>query len=57
MLSYADGSPVQVGDAVTLEDGRTQDVVELVVLTAAQKAETGVEEHGVMLLSPLFGRA
>ena len=56
MLTYADGLPVQVGDSVTLEDGRTPGVVELVVLTAVQMAEVGVEEPGVMLLSPPFGR-
>ena len=56
MLSYADGSSVQVGDSVTLENGRTPGVVELVVLTAAQMAEIGVDEPGVMLLSPPFGR-
>ena len=56
MLLYADGSPIQVGDSVTLEHGRTPGVVELVVLTATQMAEFGVDEPGVMLLSPPFGR-
>jgi hypothetical protein len=56
MLTYADGSPIQVGDAVTLEHGRAAGTVELVVLTVAEMAEIGVDEPGVMLLSPPFGR-
>ena len=56
MLAYADGSPIQIGDAVTLERGRTAGTVELVVLTLVEMAEIGVDEPGVMLLSPPFGR-
>ena len=56
MLTYADGSPIQVGDYVLLEHGQTPGTVELVVLTPAEMETVGVEEPGVMLLSPPFGR-
>jgi hypothetical protein len=56
MLTYADGSPIQVGDTVLLEHGQTPGTVELVVLTPVEMETIGVEEPGVMLLSPPFGR-
>jgi hypothetical protein len=56
MLTYADGSPIQVGDSVLLEHGQTPGIVEFVVLTPAEMETIGVEEAGVMLLSPPFGR-
>ncbi|MBV6777917.1 hypothetical protein P2C08_10785 [Xanthomonas perforans] len=56
MLTYADGSPIQVGDSVLLEHGQTPGTVELVILTAAEMETIGTEEPGVMLLSPPFGR-
>jgi len=56
MLTYADGSTIKVGDSVLLENRRTPGTVELVVVTPAEMASIGVEEPGVMLLSPPFGR-
>ena len=56
MLTYADGSPIQVGDSVLLEHGQTPGTVELVVVTPAEMEAIGVEVPGVMLLSPPFGR-
>jgi hypothetical protein len=56
VLTYAEGSPIQVGDSVLLEHGQTPGTVELVVLTTAEMEAIGVEEPGVMLLSPPFGR-
>ena len=56
MLTYADGSPIQVGDSVLLENGQTPGTVELVVITLAEMKAIGVEEPGVMLLSSPFGR-
>ena len=56
MLTYADGSPIKVGDSVLLENGQTPGTVELVVLTPTEMEAIGVEEPGVMLLSPPFGR-
>jgi len=56
MFTYADGSPIRVGDSVLLENGQTPGTVELLVLTLAEMQAIGVEEPGVMLLSPPFGR-
>jgi len=55
MLQYADGSDVRVGDAVLIEDGRTQATVVDVVVTQEQMRQTGVNVPGVMLKSAPFG--
>ena len=39
-----------------LEHGQTPGTVELFILTPAEMQAIGVEEPGVMLLSPPFGR-
>ena len=56
MFSYADGSEVMVGDSVLHERGRTPGVVEAIVVSAKEMKDTNVEEPGVMLTSPPFGR-
>jgi len=56
MFTYTDGSPIKAGDSVLLEHGQTPGTVELVVITPAEMEAIGVEEPGVMLLSPPFGR-
>jgi hypothetical protein len=56
MFTYADGSPIKVGDSVLLEHGKTPGTVELVVVTPAEMQAIGVAERGVMLTSPPFGR-
>jgi hypothetical protein len=56
MLMYTDGSEIKVGDSILLECGRTPGTVELIVTTPEQMKEIGVEEPGVMLQSPPFGR-
>ena len=39
-----------------LENGRTPGTVEFIVITAEEMKATNVEEPGVMLKSPPFGR-
>ncbi len=56
MFKYLDGSVVEVGDSVLLEKGRTPGTVELIITTAEEMKSTNVEEPGVMLKSPPFGR-
>ena len=56
MFKYEDGSEVMVGDSVLLEHGRTQGTVELIVVTAEEMKAINVEEPGIMLKSPPFGR-
>jgi hypothetical protein len=56
MLTYSDGSLIKVGDSVLFEYGQTPGTVELVVFTQPEMQAIGVEEPGVMLLSPPFGR-
>jgi hypothetical protein len=56
MLKYADGSEIMVGDSVLLERGRTPGIVVFIVITAEEMTAINVEEPGVMLKSPPFGR-
>jgi hypothetical protein len=55
MLTYASGAPVQVGDAVLIEHGRTPGTIVEVVETPAQFADLNVSEPGVMVKSAPFG--
>jgi hypothetical protein len=57
MFTYTNGSPIEVGDSVLFEHGRTPGTVELVVVTPDGMKAIGVAGRGVMLLSPPFGRA
>ena len=56
MFKYEDGSEVMVGDSVLLEYGRTPGIVELIISTAEEVKAINVEEPGIMLKSPPFGR-
>ena len=56
MFKYQDGSEIMVGDSVLLENGRTPGTVEFIVTTAEEMKATNVEEPGVLLKSPPFGR-
>jgi hypothetical protein len=56
MFRYSDGTEIKVGDSVLLEHGRTPGVVELIVTTTEEMAAITVNEPGVMLTSPPFGR-
>jgi len=56
LLKYEDGAEIMVGDSVLLENGRTPGTVELIVITVAEMQAINVEEPGVMLKSPPFGR-
>jgi hypothetical protein len=56
MFVYPDGSKIMVGDSVLFERGRTPGVVELIVTSDEQMKDINVEEPGIMLKSPPFGR-
>jgi len=56
MFKYEDGTVIMVGDSVLLEQGGTPGTVEFIVSTAEEMKATNVEEPGVMLKSPPFGR-
>ncbi len=56
MFRYPDGSLVEVGDTVLLENGRTPGTVEHIVTSHEEMKSTNVQEPGVMLKSPPFGR-
>ena len=55
-FEYQDGLEIRVGDSVLLENGRTPGTVELIVMTAEGMKENGVDEPGILLKSPPFGR-
>ena len=55
-FSYQDGQPIEVGDSVLLENGRTPATVELIVLSPAEMRAINVTEPGIMLISAPFGR-
>ena len=54
-LTYASGAPVEVGDAVLIEHGRTPGTIVQVVEAAAQFSDFNVTEPGVMVKSEPFG--
>ena len=54
-FTYSDGSEIQIGDSVLLENGRTPGIVDYIVLTSEEMKSTNVEEPGIMLKSPPFG--
>lgn len=56
MFKYQDGSEIMVGDSVLLENGHTPGTVEFIVTTAEEMKAINVEEPGVLLKSPPFGR-
>jgi hypothetical protein len=56
MFKYEDGSDIRVGDSVLLADGHTPGTVEIIVTTKEEMKAINVEEPGIMLKSPPFGR-
>ncbi|WP_435013440.1 hypothetical protein [Xanthomonas arboricola] len=56
MFTYSDGTAMKIGDSVLLENGQTLGTIDLIVVTPSEMQAIGVEESGVMLLPPPFGR-
>jgi hypothetical protein len=56
MFVYSDGSKIMVDDSVLLERGRTPGVVQCIVRSVELMKDLGVEEPGILLTSPPFGR-
>lgn len=56
MFKYPNGLAMEIGDTVLLEHGRTSGCVELIVTTPDEMRAINVDEAGVMLISPPFGR-
>jgi hypothetical protein len=54
MPRYADGTEIQAGDSVMIENGRTPGTV-VDVVSADRVAEFNVDEAGVMIKSAPFG--
>jgi hypothetical protein len=55
LLTYLDGSKIEVGDSVLIENGRTPGVVMQLAESRAEMSECGVTLPGVMLKSAPFG--
>jgi hypothetical protein len=55
MLTYLSGAPIELGDAVLIERGRTPGTVVKVVETPEEMANCNVVEPGVMVESAPFG--
>jgi len=55
MLTYLNGVPIEIGDAVLIERGKTPGTIVEVVETQAEMASCNVEEPGVMVKSAPFG--
>lgn len=53
--AYPNGEPIEVGDFVLFERGKTPGTVVVVVEGPAQFAEWNVEKSGVMVRSAPFG--
>lgn len=56
MLNYPGGTPFLVGDRLLIEHGRTPATIEHPIISDEEMASWGLEEPGLMLLSPSFGR-
>jgi hypothetical protein len=54
-MEYKSGEKVNVGDPVSIENGRTPGNVKEVIETEQQMKDSGVTEQGVMISSKLFG--
>jgi hypothetical protein len=55
-MVYKDGARIDVGDQVLFEHGQTPGEAEHVIESDEDMKYHGVEDSGVMLLSPPFGR-
>ena len=56
MFIYEDGSEILVGDSVLFENGRASGTVEFIITTIEDMKAINVEELGIMIKSPSFGR-
>ncbi len=56
MQRYPDGTPFLVGDHLLIEHGRTPATIEHLIVSGEEMANWGLDEPGLMLLSPPFGR-
>ncbi len=54
-MRYPCGNPVNIGDAVLIESGRTSGVIEAVIETAEDMHEWQVDEPGVLVKAEPFG--
>lgn len=55
MITYQDGTAIQVEDQVLIEHGQTPGVVTEVIESSSSQRQWNVTEPGVMLKSPPFG--
>ena len=55
MFKYQDGSDILIGDSVLFENGKTNGIVELVVVSEDDMKNINVIEAGIMLKSQPFG--
>ena len=55
MFKYQDGSNILIGDSVLFESGKTNGIVELIVVSEVDMKNINVTEPGIMLKSPPFG--
>lgn len=56
MFIYEDGSEILVGDSVLFENDLASGTVEFIVTTIEDMKAINVEEVGIMIKSPSFGR-
>jgi len=57
MISYQDGTQIQVGDSVLIERGRTPGIIIQVIESFSDLTQWNLEEPGVMIKSQPFGLA
>lgn len=54
-MNYITGEPIQLGDNVLIENGRTTGTVEHIIQTDEDMKNFNVDEKGIMLKSEPFG--
>ncbi len=55
MYEYKDGSDMQVGDQVLIEEGQTKGTIKQLVVTKEEQEQCTVPVGGVMVLAPPYG--
>lgn len=55
MYQYKDGSDMQIGDHVLIEDGQTKGTIKQLVVTKEEQQQCSVPTGGVMVLAPPYG--
>lgn len=55
MYKYRDGTPMQEGDQVLIENGATKGTIKQLVISAEEQTQWSVPTPGVLVAAPPYG--